>query len=137
MSFINNLKTFFSPTDLGLMLFRILIGLTMAFAHGWGKIPPPEQLITGVGSMGFPAPVLFAWAAALSEFLGALLITAGLFTRLSSVLLGFTMGVAFFVVHGADAFQVKELSFMYLASCVLLVFTGAGKYSLDQIFRKS
>src|SRR5690606_31934164 len=111
-------------------------GLSMAFAHGLGKLPPPEQLVQGVASMGFPAAGVFAWLAGLSEFAGGLLIAVGLFTRHSALFLGFTMATAGFVAHSADPFQRKELAFLYLASCVLLFFTGAGKYSLDRIIRK-
>lgn len=55
--------------DFGLLIFRLFIGLTMAFAHGWGKLPPPQMLVDGLSSMGFPLPIFFAWCAALSEFL--------------------------------------------------------------------
>lgn len=130
------MKKFFNNPDLGLLLFRLSIGLMMAFMHGMGKLPPPEQMITGVGSMGFPAPLVFAWAAALSEFVGALCIAAGLFTRIAAGFLGFTMAVAAFVVHSADAFDVKEKALFYFAACVLLIFTGAGRFSLDRIVRK-
>ncbi|MFN3455544.1 MAG: DoxX family protein [Pseudobdellovibrio sp.] len=131
------MKKFFHNADLGLLIFRAFIGLSMAFAHGLGKIPPSAQLIEGVTSMGFPMPVLFAWAAGLSEFLGALLIVVGLYTRYAAAFLGFTMAVAALVVHSADPYQTKELAFVYLFSCVLVIFAGAGKYSLDRKFRKA
>jgi putative oxidoreductase len=126
----------FYQADLGLLLFRLFIGLVMAFAHGLGKLPPNEQLIGGVAALGFPIPVLFAWMAALSEFLGGLLIAAGLFTRHAALFLGFTMFVAAFGAHAQDPFQNKEMALLYLISCVLLVFCGAGKYSLDRSLRK-
>lgn len=128
-------KLIHSP-DLGLLLFRVFIGLVMGLVHGMAKMPPSEQLITGVTAMGFPLPVFFAWCAALSELVGGLLIAAGLYTRAASLFLGFTMAVAGFRVHAADPFNVKELAFLYLASCVLLIFQGAGKFSLDRLFRK-
>ncbi len=128
-------KVFYNP-DIGLLIFRLFIGLAMAFGHGFGKMPPPEQLVAGVAAMGFPVPILFAWAAALSEFVGALLIAAGLFTRPAAAFLGITMAVAAFVVHSADSFDIKEKALLFFFSCVLLLFTGAGKYSLDSIVRK-
>jgi putative oxidoreductase len=133
---MSKLKSFVNQPDFGLLLFRFFVGATMAFSHGLGKVPPSEQLIQGVTGIGFPLPVVFAWAAALSEFVGGLLIAAGLFTRLSAVFLGFTMGVAAFVVHGADPFNVKEMALLYFASAVLLFFTGAGQYSADRLLRK-
>lgn len=127
---------FLHNSDFGLLIFRLFVGLAMAFSHGLGKIPPPEQLIAGVESMGFPMAIAFAWAAALSEFLGALLLASGLFTRIAASFLGFTMAVAAFIVHGADPFAKKEMALLYLAASVMFIFTGAGKYSLDSIVRK-
>ncbi|AGH96780.1 DoxX family protein [Pseudobdellovibrio exovorus] len=133
---MDSIKKLINNPDLGKLIFRLFVGLSMAFAHGLGKLPPPEQLVQGVASMGFPAAGVFAWLAGLSEFAGGLLIAVGLFTRHSALFLGFTMATAGFVAHSADPFRVKELAFLYLASCVLLFFAGAGKYSLDRIIRK-
>ncbi len=130
------MKKYFNNPDLGLFLFRLFVGLSMAFAHGLGKIPPSDQLIQGVTGMGFPLPLLFAWSAALSEFAGGLLIATGFFTRYASAFLGFTMAIAAFVAHGADPYRQKEMALLYLASCILLLFTGAGHYSVDHKFRK-
>jgi putative oxidoreductase len=127
---------FIYNSDLGLLIFRLFVGLAMAFSHGLGKMPPPEQLIAGVESMGFPMAIAFAWAAALSEFVGALLLASGLFTRISASLIAVTMAVAGFIVHGADPFAKKEMALLYLAASVMFIFTGAGKYSLDSIVRK-
>lgn len=127
---------FLYNSDLGLLIFRLFVGLTMAFSHGLGKMPPPEPLIAGVEAMGFPMAIAFAWAAGLSEFIGALLLASGLFTRIAASFIGFTMGVAAFVAHGADPFAKKEMALLYLAASVMFVFTGAGKYSLDSIVRK-
>lgn len=130
------MKKILNQPDLGLLIFRLTIGLSMAFAHGMGKIPPSEGLIGGVTAMGFPAPMLFAWAAGLSEFAGGILIAIGLLTRYSAAFLGFTMAVAVFVAHGADPFKEKEMAVLYLVSCVLLLLAGAGKFSLDRWIRK-
>lgn len=130
------MKKILNQPDLGLLIFRVFIGLSMALAHGLGKIPPSEQLIEGVGAMGFPLPVVFAWSASLAELVGGLLIALGLFTRPAALFLGFTMAVAAFGAHGADPFQKQELSLLYLASCALFIFSGAGSLSLDKILRK-
>lgn len=130
------MKQWIHSPDLGLLLFRLFVGLAMAFAHGLGKLPPSDQFIGGVGSMGFPVPIVFAWAAALSEFLGGLFIAGGLLTRWAALFLGGTMAIAGFVAHAADPFMRKEMAFLYLSACVLLLFSGAGKYSLDRIIRK-
>ncbi|MEQ1722103.1 MAG: DoxX family protein [Pseudobdellovibrio sp.] len=133
---MNKIKALVHNPDLGSLILRLFVGISMAFAHGLGKIPPSQQLVDGVTGMGFPLPEFFAWAAALSEFAGGILIVAGLFTRHAAIFLGITMAVAAFKVHGADPFQVKELAFFYLFACLTLLFQGAGRFSLDNLFRK-
>lgn len=122
--------------DLGLFLFRVFVGVSMAWAHGLGKVPPSEKLIENVTGMGFPLPVLFAWSAGLAELVGGAFLALGLFTRFSALFVGFTMAVAAFVAHGADPYKSQELSLLYLASCVLFLFCGAGSLSMDRIIRK-
>jgi len=134
---MNKLKAMIHNPDLGLLIFRLFVGLTMAFAHGLGKLPPADQMIEGVAGMGFPMPLVFAWAAALAEFAGGILIAVGLFARPAALSLGVTMAVAGFVAHSADPFRVKEMALLYLVSCVLIFFCGAGKYSLDRLVRKA
>jgi uncharacterized membrane protein YphA (DoxX/SURF4 family) len=61
--------------DLALVLLR-LAGLYLAVGHGWGKVVALAsgeggRFIEGVAELGFPAPGLFAWAAALDELLAA------------------------------------------------------------------
>ena len=120
----------------GLMLLRIFAGLSLAFAHGIGKLPPGEGLISGTANLGFPMPTLFAWAAAMSEFLGGIFLALGLFTRVSGFFIAFTMLVAILGVHGADPYQKKELAFMYFFIALAFTIKGAGDWSLDSFLRK-
>ena len=130
------MKNFLCNSDLGNLLFRLFVGLSMALAHGLGKVPPSDKFIEGVESLGFPLPIVFAWSAGLAELIGGLLIAAGLFTRWSAVFLGITMAVAAFGRHAADPFDVKEMALLYFFACILLATQGGGKYSLDRIIRK-
>lgn len=129
------MKKLIHNPDLGLLIFRLFVGLSMAFAHGLGKFPPADGFIAKVGQMGFPLPSVFAWSASLAEFLGGLLIAAGLYTRASSLFLGFTMLVAAFGAHAMDPFSKKELSLLYFVACLLLLLQGAGRFSLDRKLR--
>jgi putative oxidoreductase len=117
--------------DAGLLVLRLAAGLGMAFAHGIKKLPPPQGFIDGVGSLGFPAPSLFAWLAALAEFGGGLLLAVGLLTRPAAFTMAFTMAVAFFMQHGGDPFKVKEPAFLYLAVSLCFLLTGPGRFSVD------
>jgi putative oxidoreductase len=119
-------------TNLGLAILRIFTGLSMAFAHGIGKIPPSESFISGIGDLGFPMPGLFGWAAGLAEFAGGILLALGLLTRPSALFLGFTMFVAAFLKHSGDGFGGQEKALMYLVIAILFVLTGSGRYGVDE-----
>jgi putative oxidoreductase len=127
--------------DLGFTAMRVAAGLMMAFGHGLAKVPPAEGFVEAVGSLGFPAPAAFAWAAALSELVGGLLIAAGLFTRPASLFLAVTMGVAAFLKHGADPLfsregPSKELALLYFAAAVAFLLAGSGRFGLDFLLRR-
>ncbi|MEQ1763150.1 MAG: DoxX family protein [Pyrinomonadaceae bacterium] len=120
----------------GLTLLRIFAGVALAFSHGIGKVPPPDGLIQGTANLGFPMPVVFAWAAGLSEFLGGILLALGFLTRISSLFIACTMLVALIGVHGADPFNKQELAFMYLFVALAFLLKGAGDWSVDSFLRK-
>lgn len=121
-----------AAADAGLLAVRLFAGLSMLAAHGLRKLPPSDGFVAGVGEMGFPAPLLFAWGAALAETLGAVLIAAGLLTRPAAVALAATMAVAAFLRHAPDPYGDKELPLLYLAVFVGLALTGAGRFSVDR-----
>jgi putative oxidoreductase len=144
--------------DVGLLILR-LAGLYLALGHGLGKV---IGLATGesrfpatVASMGFPAPMFFAWAAALAEFAGGLAVTLGLFTRWAATFAATSMFVAGFVRHHAlaqffswlaiapvadevlETWRDPELALVYLLVFVALAFAGPGRFSIDaQLGRK-
>ena len=118
--------------DLSLTLLRVGAGVAMALAHGWGKVPPTERFVGVVEGLGFPLPLLFAWAAGLAELIGGFLLAIGLLTRPAAFSLVLTMAVAFFLRHGADPFQAKELSFLYGLVFVVFAIIGSGRFGIDR-----
>lgn len=121
--------------DIGLLLARIFIGLSMAIAHGLPKLQDPSGIIKGTTAMGFPLPIAFAWAAILAEFLGGIMLALGLLTRPSAFLIASTMGVAAFVAHASDPFKSKELAMAYLFAGILFICTGGGRFSIDKLIK--
>jgi putative oxidoreductase len=125
--------------DVGLTVLRIFTGLAMALAHGLGKVQgPSEQFVEGVASMGFPMPIVFAWAAAITEFFGGILFAAGLLTRINAILLCGTMLVAGLLMHGmvrGDPFSGMEMALLYAAIFFAFIFTGSGRFSVDKMMR--
>ncbi|MGJ8737627.1 DoxX family protein [Zobellia laminariae] len=116
--------------DIGLALLRIAASAMMA-VHGYGKL---QMLINGaefadpigIGS----TPSLFL--AVLAEFVCPILIIFGFKTRLAAIPAAITMGIAAFMVHGADPFQKKELALIYFVIFVAIILLGPGKYSVDK-----
>lgn len=121
--------------NLGLTLLRVFAGVTLMATHGLGKLPPSEQFVAGVDKIGLPLPGLFAWAAALAEFLGGAFLALGFLTRPASFFIAFTMVVALLGVHYNDPFQKKELAFLYLFIALAFLLKGAGDWSVDALLR--
>ncbi len=68
-----------------------------------------------------------------AEFICSILVLIGMFTRLAVIPLMTTMFVAVFHFHADDPFAVKEKAILYLLIYTVLLFTGAGKYSVDYL----
>ncbi len=122
--------------NLGLAALRLFAGFSLMYAHGLGKMPPSERFIAGTAEMGFPMPWLFAWAAALSETVGGVLMAIGLATRPAALFVACTVGTAAFVRHAADPFARKELAFLFFFTAMLFLCTGGGRFSLDRLIQK-
>ena len=120
-------------TDASLLVTRLMFGLSMAFAHGQGKVPPSDGFVGAVEGMGFPAPAFFAWAAGIAEYVGGIFIALGLLTRVSGFFLLQTMLVAVFIMHAGDPFKKMEMGLLYATISLTLMATGAGRFSLDRL----
>lgn len=117
--------------NVGLTILRVFTGLSMALAHGLGKIPPSERFVEGTSQLGFPLPEFFAWAAGLSEFGGGVFLALGFCTRPAAFFICCTMIVAGFIRHAADPFGSKEKAFLFLVIALAFLLIGAGKYGVD------
>jgi putative oxidoreductase len=120
----------------GLALLRIFTGVALMLGHGIGKLPPSEQFIQRTGEMGFPASSVFAWAAALSEFLGGAFLALGFLTRVSSFFIACVMLTALLGVHLRDPFATQEKAFLYFFIALAFLLKGASDWSIDAFLRK-
>lgn len=123
-----------AAADAGLLVLRVVAGLSMALGHGIKKLPPPEGFVKGVTAMGMPG--FMAWGATFAEFAGGLLLAIGLFTRPSALLWIITMSVAFFGVHRNDPFAKQELSLLYGCMGILFLLAGPGRFAVDRLIKK-
>ncbi|HNZ72819.1 MAG TPA: DoxX family protein [Prolixibacteraceae bacterium] len=119
-------------TDIALLLIRLFFG-GMMLTHG---IPKLEMLFSSatvqfIPLFGFSAGFSLALAAA-AEAGGAILLIAGLGTRLAAIPMAATMLIAAFVVHANDPLATKELAILYLVAFTALIFAGSGRFSIDR-----
>lgn len=125
--------------DFGIFLLRVVLGLAFIY-HGYGKIFSPEKWAW----LGSQMPLIeyysfmkpsFGFLASISEFFGGILLILGLGTRIASILISFTMFVAFnFHLSKNEAF---ELPLMYALVLLSLCFINSDKFSLDHKLQKN
>jgi len=128
--------------DIGLLVLRLAVGLTMA-AHGGQKLFGwfGGYGLNGTGgfleSLGFRPGRVHAALAGTAEFGGGLLIALGLLTPVGAALIIAVMVVAIGSVHLPKGFFVSDGGFEYnlmiVASSIALAFAGPGAYSLDAV----
>jgi len=120
-------------SDFGLLIIRV--GLGVAFMiHGLPKLGGgPGAWDKLGGSLGLPLPVVFGFLAAMSEFVGGLMLAGGVFFRVAVILLIGTMaGAVLYHVKAGDGFKGYGHALDLLIVLTGLLFTGPGKYSVDR-----
>lgn len=136
--------------DAAALLLRVVAALIF-FPHGWAKVAGDGGTAAFAANIAetYHIPVVLGHLAAYAEFAGAVLLLAGLFTRVDALLLAATMFVAAFVVQLPDAlFEVPpnaikafvvlrgiETPLAMFAICGALVLTGGGRWSVDAVLR--
>lgn len=126
--------------DLGLLLLR-LAGLPMLL-HGVAKAVdmPAFTQVVGDNLVGAQAPDLFAWVIVLGQLALPLLVAIGLFTRPAAFLLAGMLAAIWAstvylggddTVLGRDGLLTGEHALLYAGLALPLVFTGAGRWSVD------
>lgn len=122
--------------DIVLLAVRVFVGFAM-LSHGFPKL----QMLLAGGKIEFfdfmgLGPQISLILTVFAEFVCSILLILGLFTRVSLGFLIFTMVIAAFVVHGADPFEKREMSLIYLSVYLLLMVMGAGKVSVDHMIER-
>ena len=120
-----------STYHIGLFLLRFTFS-AMMLSHG---IPKLLNLIQGTLMKSDPIGIgvlVTTVLVVIAEAICPLLIIIGYKTRLASIPVIITMGVAAFIVHGADPIGVKEKALLFLFAFVAIALLGAGKHSVDR-----
>src|SRR6185437_428095 len=127
------------PIDVGLLILRLVLGLTLA-AHGLnkffggGRIPGTARWFE---SIGMKPGKFHATIAASTETAAGLGLAAGLLTPIPAAGFVSLMLVAAWTVHRANGFFIVkegwEYNLVLAVSAVGVATLGAGKYSLDYL----
>lgn len=129
----NKKKSTHSHIDLGLLLLRFGLGLSMLALHTVPHLIHFEQESNHfIPLIGLDHKTTLV-VTILTEGCSSILIILGYQVRLAALALSCAMTIAFVLVHGASfqGEQSGELSFLYLLTSLTLTLTGPGRYALN------
>jgi putative oxidoreductase len=121
-----------------LSVLRITSGL-LFLEHGTSKLlgVPPAMMHAGPAPQLPPLMALLMHSSGPIELIGGILLTIGLFTRLTAFILSGEMAVAYFTVHFPQAFfpmvNKGEIAVLYCFVFLYLAAAGGGPWSLDRL----
>jgi putative oxidoreductase len=123
--------------DVGILILRIMLGGLLLF-HGVGKIMHGIDFIKG-GLATNHIPAFIAYGVYIGEVLAPVLVIAGLWTRLSALVVAFNLVVAILLARLPALFTLSksggwamELDVFFLLSALALVMLGPGKLRLGR-----
>ena len=128
---------------LGLAVLRVVLGVIFLM-HGWPKLAGGIGETAGfLGSLGVPLPIVAAWALALLETVGGLLLIVGYLVTPVAVLLTLHMTAGIFLVHLPNGFFVigpgqngVEFNLLLISALLTVLFAGPGFGTLQSRFQK-
>lgn len=136
LSYLIKVRNYTTLISIALLLIRIIVAVMM-LTHGGPKV---MRLLDGNLKFGDPIGIgseLSFILVVFAEFFCSIFILIGLGSRLASIPLLFTVLVILLVAKGADPVFDHVNILAYIATYILLFFTGSGKYSLDyKLFHK-
>lgn len=124
--------------DISLLLIRIGVG-TIFIAHALLYLQVGVNSLATLlgGTLGFPAPNLFAWLTIFVELFGGIALVLGVATPVAATLLSILSVIAILTLKAKLGLVAKvgvgaELDIALLVGTVSIALQGAGWYSLDR-----
>jgi putative oxidoreductase len=121
---------------LALLVLRVVLGVVM-IGHGFPKIfgglSHHVQMVLSLGLPGW-----WAYLSAAAEFVGGIVVIAGLFTRFAALAICIDLGVAIWKEHWKNGLLGNggyQFPLALAAIAFALIFFGAGPIALDNIRR--
>jgi putative oxidoreductase len=121
--------------NFSLLLLRVMLG-ALLLTHGWPKITSFATYAQKFADPFHVGKSASLGMAIFAEVFCSALIILGLLTRLAVIPMVILFCVIIFSVHAADPLNVKELPIHYLVGCLVILFCGPGKISVDGLIRK-
>lgn len=125
--------------DLPLLLIRIVLAYGF-YGPAMMKMKDIGAIAEWFQSMEMPFPTLNAYLATYTEFFGFIFLALGFATRFISIPLIITMVVAIKTTHWENGFNASdngfEIPLYYLVMLITLLFSGAGRLSVDYFINK-
>jgi putative oxidoreductase len=136
------ISTFFYPgkhqdaVSFALLVLRAGLGIFM-LTHGAGKFlrifgDEPIRFADPIGL----GPVVSFGLVVFAEFFCSAFLILGFASRVAAIPLVIAMLVAGLIVHAGEPFGNQELPLFYALVSFFILFTGAGRFSLDQLIYK-
>lgn len=119
--------------DFGLLILRATLGIGMIVLHGWDKWIHFSKYVETSHDPLHIGKSLSVGLAVFAELVCSALLCIGFGTRFAALVLGFTMGVAFFIGYkGALTGPASgEMTALYLLGYLTLLIAGPGRFSFD------
>ncbi len=127
-------KWFKRNKDIGLLLIRVFVGVRLIYGVAdnvlsWDHMIRFRDFLE---QHDFPLPIVSAIISVYAQLIAGLLLVLGWKTRLASLLMIINFLVALIMVHRNQSFEQMTPAMAILFICILLLFQGAGKYSVDR-----
>jgi putative oxidoreductase len=146
MNLQRRLGPVFGCAQAGLLLtVRLYWGIQFAH-HGWGKLTHLDRTAHFFASLSLPVPAAMALLVALVEFAGGILFSAGLGTRVVSLILFVEMSIAYFIVPddrvnfshilSAPSDFYSATPYTYWFAALLILIFGPGRIAMDSLLRR-
>ncbi|OQP42976.1 DoxX family protein [Niastella yeongjuensis] len=119
--------------NVAFLVFRILFAIELFRVHGLKKFRLENGQREHVPNPLHLPEKLNGLVAGLSDTVVPFLIILGVATRLAVIPTIGVTSIGYFIVHRKDNLEVRDVPYIYTICLLLLLFLGAGRFSIDGI----
>jgi putative oxidoreductase len=139
MVILQKLNSYFDHRkDYGIIFLRLIIGWrlidgTQDNVFSWDRMLEFRDFLE---QHSVPFPLLAANVSVWCQFICGILYLVGGFTRVAALLMIINFVMALLIVHGGLTFEQSFDALMMLFGSIFFLFSGAGKFSVDESLGK-